>query len=302
MPELPDVTVYIESLAAKVSGQVLKRVRILNPFLLRTALPPISSAEGCTLQGVERLGKRLVLVLQPPAPGSGELLLVIHLMIAGRLRWLAPGAKPPGRIALAVFEFETGQIVLTEAGTQRRASLHLLPDRAALAAMDPGGLDVFAIDAATFAERLQSENHTLKRALTSPTLFSGIGNAYSDEILHRARLSPITLTRKLDDAETQRLFAACRAVLTEWTERLRAEAAAHGGWPDKVTAFHPKMAVHGRFNEPCPDCGSPVQRIVHADNETNYCARCQTSGKLLADRALSRLLKASWPKHINDLD
>lgn len=302
MPELPDVTVYIESLAAKVRGQVLKRVRILNPFLLRTALPPISSAEGCTLQGVERLGKRLVLVLQPPVPGTSELLMVIHLMIAGRLRWLAPGAKPPGRISLAVFEFETGQIVLTEAGTQRRASLHLLPDRAALAAMDPGGLDVFAIDAATFAERLTSENHTLKRALTSPTLFSGIGNAYSDEILHRARLSPITLTRKLDDAETQRLFAACRTVLTEWTERLRAEAAAHGGWPDKVTAFHPKMAVHGRFNEPCPDCSSPVQRIVHADNETNYCARCQTGGKLLADRALSRLLKASWPKHINDLD
>lgn len=302
MPELPDVTVYIESLAAKVRGQALKRVRILNPFLLRTALPPISSAEGCTLQGVERLGKRLVLVLHPPAPGSTELLLVIHLMIAGRLRWLAAGAKPPGRISLAVFEFETGQIVLTEAGTQRRASLHLLPDRAALAAMDPGGLDVFAIDSATFAARLTSENHTLKRALTSPTLFSGIGNAYSDEILHRARLSPITLTRKLDNAEIQRLFDACRAVLTEWTERLRAEAAAHGGWPDKVTAFHPKMAVHGRFNEPCPDCGSPVQRIVHADNETNYCARCQTGGKLLADRALSRLLKASWPKHINDLD
>jgi formamidopyrimidine-DNA glycosylase len=307
MPELPDVTVYIESLAGKVSGQVLKRVRILNPFVLRTAVPPISQAEGCTLQGVERLGKRLVLVLRPPASrpstsGSEELLLVIHLMIAGRLRWLAAGAKPPGRISLAAFEFETGQLVLTEAGTQRRASLHLLPDRAALAAMDPGGLDVFAIDAATFASRLQSENHTLKRALTSPALFSGIGNAYSDEILHRARLSPVTLTRKLDNTEIQRLFEACRTVLAEWTERLRAEAAAHGGWPDKVTAFHPQMAVHGRFNEPCPDCGSPVQRIVHADNETNYCARCQTGGKLLADRALSRLLKASWPKHINDLD
>ncbi len=307
MPELPDVTVYIESLAAKVRGQVLKRVRILNPFVLRSALPPISSAEGCTLQAVERLGKRLVLVLQPPAspasaaPGGGKLLLVIHLMIAGRLRWLAAGAKPPGRISLATFEFETGQIVLTEAGTQRRASIHLLADRAALAAMDPGGLDVFAIDAASFGARLQSENHTLKRALTNPQLFSGIGNAYSDEILHRARLSPITLTRKLDNGEIQRLFEACRSVLSEWTERLRAEAAAHGGWPDKVTAFHPKMAVHGRFNEPCPDCGSPVQRIVHADNETNYCARCQTGGKLLADRALSRLLKASWPRRIDDL-
>ena len=301
MPELPDVTVYIESLAAKVRGQVLKRVRILNPFVLRSAVPPISSAEGRTLQGVERLGKRLVLVLQPPAPASGELMLVIHLMIAGRLRWLAAGAKPPSRISLAALEFETGQIVLTEAGTQRRASIHLLPDRAALAAMDPGGLDVFAIDAATFGARLQSENHTLKRALTNPQLFSGIGNAYSDEILHRARLSPVTLTRKLDNAEIQRLFEACRTVLAEWTDRLRAEAAAHGGWPDKVTAFHPKMAVHGRFNEPCPECGSPVQRIVHADNETNYCARCQTGGKLLADRALSRLLKASWPKHIDDL-
>ncbi len=329
MPELPDVTVYIESLAAKVRGQVLKRLRILNPFVLRSAVPPISSAEGCTLQGVERLGKRLVLVLQPPsaaAPASGELLLVIHLMIAGRLRWLAAGAKPPGRISLAAFEFDTGQIVLTEAGTQRRASIQLLPDRAALAAMDPGGLDVFGIDAATFGARLQSENHTLKRALTNPQLFSGIGNAYSDEILHRARLSPITLTRKLDNAEIQRLFEACRTVLAEWTERLRAEAAAHGGWPDKVTAFHPQMAVHGRFGQPCPDCGSPVQRIVtgrapkltsfaaprggaadlgaarrSADNETNYCARCQTGGKLLADRALSRLLKGSWPRHIDDL-
>ena len=329
MPELPDVTVYAESLADKVRGQVLRRVRILNPFVLRTAVPPITQAEGCTLKDVERLGKRLVLVLQAPAvplsdpeatkpPATAtvpaqaprpagaaegtELLLVIHLMVAGRLRWLAPGAKPPGRIALAALEFETGQLVLTEAGTQRRASMHLLPDRAALAAMDPGGLDVFAIDAATFAARLTSENHTLKRALTSPQLFSGIGNAYSDEILHRARLSPVTLARKLDNAEMQRLFEACRAVLTEWTERLRAEAAAHGGWPDKVTAFHPQMAVHGRFGQPCPDCGAPVQRIVHADNETNYCARCQTGGKLLADRALSRLLKASWPKHINDLD
>lgn len=299
MPELPDVTVYIESLAAKAQGQVLKRLRILNPFVLRSALPPISEAEGCTLQGIERLGKRLVLVLR--RPDGAERLLVIHLMIAGRLRWLAPGAKPPGRISLATFEFETGQLVLTEAGTQRRASMHLLADRAALAAMDPGGLDVFAIDAAAFGAQLQRENHTLKRSLTNPQLFSGIGNTYSDEILHRARLSPVKLTRALGADEITRLFDATRAVLTEWTERLRAEAAAHGGWPDKVTAFHPQMAVHGRYDQPCPECGTPVQRIVHADNETNYCARCQTGGKLLADRALSRLLKASWPKTVDDL-
>jgi formamidopyrimidine-DNA glycosylase len=258
-------------------------------------VPPLTDLVGRRVVEVRRLGKRIVLAFE------GDLYLVVHLMIAGRLRWLPVGAKPPGRISLAAFEFETGQIVLTEAGTQRRASLHLLPDRAALAPMDPGGLDVFAIDAATFAARLTSENHTLKRALTSPALFSGIGNAYSDEILHRARLSPITLTRKLDNSEMKRLFEACRTVLAEWTERLRAEATAHGGWPDKVTAFHPQMAVHGRFNQPCPDCGTPVQRIVHADNETNYCPRCQTGGKLLADRALSRLLKASWPRHIDDL-
>lgn len=299
MPELPDVTVYIESLAARARGRVLRRLRILHPFLVRSAVPPISSAEGCTLRTIERLGKRLVLVLEPP--GGSELLLVIHLMIAGRLRWLALGAKPPGRITLATFEFETGQLVLTEAGTQRRASLHLLAGRAALAAMDPGGIDVFSGDLPAFAARLQRENHTLKRALTNPQLFSGIGNAYSDEILHRARLSPVKLTRALDADETARLFDATRAVLAEWTGRLRAEAAAHGGWPDRVTAFHPQMAVHGRYGQPCPDCGAPVQRIVHADNETNYCARCQTGGKLLADRALSRLLKASWPKHIDDL-
>jgi formamidopyrimidine-DNA glycosylase len=300
MPELPDIAVYADSLLAAARGQVLKRVRILNPFVLRTAVPPISAAEGCRLDGVERLGKRLVLVLQ--APGTAPpLFLVMHLMIAGRLRWLAPGTRPPGRISLATLEFETGLLVLTEAGTQRRASLHLLQDRDALAAMDPGGADLFQIDAASFAARLTSENHTLKRALTDPRLFSGIGNAYSDEILHRARLSPVALTRKLEAAETDRLFEAARSVLREWTDRLGAEASAHGGWPAKVTAFHPKMAVHGRFGEPCPDCGSPVQRIVHADNETNYCARCQTGGRLLADRALSRLLKASWPRHLDEL-
>ena len=293
MPELPDITVYVERLEAKLRGDTLKRVRVLNPFLLRTAVPPISSAEGRRVIGVERLGKRIVLALE------GGLFLVIHLMIAGRLRWLAAGAKPPGKIALAAFEFEAGTLVLTEAGSKRRASLHLLPDRAALEAMDPGGIDVMNTDLACFAARLQAENHTMKRSLTNPRLFSGIGNAYSDEILHRARLSPVTLTRALDAEQIQRLFDATRAVMSEWIARLRSEA---GDWPDKVTAFHPQMAVHGRYGEPCPVCGSPVQRIVHADNETNYCARCQTGGKLLADRALSRLLKASWPRHIDDLE
>lgn len=292
MPELPDITVYVERLDAKVRGDVLQRVRVMNPFLLRTAVPPITSAEGRRVLGIERLGKRIVIAL------DGGLFLVIHLMIAGRLRWLAAGAKPPGKIALASFEFAGGTLVLTEAGSQRRASLHLLADRAALEAMDPGGIDVLAADLAVFTERLKAENHTLKRSLTNPRLFSGIGNAYSDEILHRARLSPVALTRSLDDDGCRRLFDATREVMNEWTTRLREEA---GDWPDKVTAFHSKMAVHGRYGQPCPVCGSPVQRIVHADNETNYCARCQTGGKLLADRALSRLLKASWPKHIDDL-
>jgi len=292
MPELPDITVYIERLQALVAGHPLQRVRVLNPFVLRTAVPPIASVEGRRVEGVERLGKRVVLAF------DGGLLLVIHLMIAGRLRWLKTGDKPPGKLALAAFEFDNGQLVLTEAGTTRRASVHLLAGRDALAAMDPGGIDVMAADAATFAARLQLENHTLKRALTDPRLFSGIGNAYSDEILHRARLSPVTLTRKLPAADVARLFDATRAVLNEWTDRLRAEAPV---WPEKVTAFRPEMAVHGRYGLPCPVCGTPVQRIVHADNETNYCARCQTGGKLLADRALSRLLKASWPKNIDEL-
>ena len=293
MPELPDITVYVERLDAKVRGDVLKRLRLLNPFLLRTAVPPIAQAEGRHIVGVERLGKRVVLALE------GELFLVIHLMIAGRLRWLAAGAKPPGRIALATLEFGAGTLVLTEAGTQRRASLNLVEGRAALAALDPGGLDVQATDVATFAARLAQENHTLKRALTDPHLFSGIGNTYSDEMLHRAKLSPVMLTRALETDQVRRLFDATRSVLDEWTARLRAEA---GDWPDKVTAFRPGLAVHGRFGLPCPVCGAPVQRIVHADNESNYCARCQTGGKLLADRALSRLLKASWPKRIDDLE
>jgi formamidopyrimidine-DNA glycosylase len=296
MPELPDISVYVESLAAKLRGDRLERVRIANPFLLRSAVPPIASAEGKAVTGIERLGKRVVIALE------GELFLVLHLMIAGRLHWHAAGAKPPAKTALAVFQFGGGALALTEAGTQRRASLHLVAGRAALAAMDPGGIDVFACTAEQFAERLQAENHTLKRSLTNPALFSGIGNAYSDEILHRARLSPVTLTRSLDRAAIERLLAATREVLTAWTGRLRAEAAAHAGWPPKVTAFHPQMAVHGRYGEPCPVCGSKVQRIVHAANETNYCARCQTGGRLLADRALSKLLHASWPKHIDDLE
>jgi formamidopyrimidine-DNA glycosylase len=296
MPELPDVTVYVERLHAKVQGQVLQRVRVLNPFLLRTAVPPITQAEGRVVQGVERLGKRVVMGLE------GELFLVVHLMIAGRLRWLAAGAKPPGRIALATFEFEGGTLVLTEAGSKRRASLHLVAGRPALQSLDAGGMDVITGGLAEFSERLQRENHTLKRSLTDPRLFSGIGNAYSDEILHRAKLSPILLTRSLSAEQTANLFDAVRAVMDEWTARLRAEADKAGGWPDKVTAFHAHMAVHGKFGQPCPVCGASVQRIVYAENETNYCARCQTGGKLLADRALSRLLKASWPRHIDDLE
>ena len=293
MPELPDITVYIERLQALVQGRVLRRLKLLNPFVLRTAVPPIAGAEGRTVTGVERLGKRIVFTLDDGT------CLVIHLMIAGRLRWLAPQAKAPGgKLSLATFEFDNGLLVLTEAGTTRRASIHLLADRAALQASDPGGMDVMGSSARAFAERLRSASHTLKRALTMPQLFSGIGNAYSDEILHRARLSPLALTRSLSDDEVARLHAAVQAVMTEWTDRLRAEA---GAWPDKVTAFHPQMAVHGRYGQPCPDCGTPVQRIVYASNEANYCARCQTGGRLLADRALSRLLKDSWPRNVDEL-
>jgi formamidopyrimidine-DNA glycosylase len=295
MPELPDITVYVECLGAKLRGGTLQRIRLPQPFVLRTALPPIGSAEGRHVTGIQRLGKRIVIALE------GDLFLVLHLMIAGRLRWLGAGAKAPARGALAMFEFDAGTLLFTEAGSQRRASLHLLAGQAALAATDPGGIDVLNADIATFAQALVSENHTLKRALTMPQLFSGIGNAYSDEILHRARLSPVTLTRALKPDEVQRLLDASKAVLLEWIAALRAEAASQGGWPEKVTAFRPGMAVHGRYGQPCPDCGAPVQRIVHANNETNYCARCQTGGKLLADRALSRLRKASWPKSIDDL-
>jgi formamidopyrimidine-DNA glycosylase len=295
MPELPDITVYVESLDAKVRGDRLARVRLLNPFLLRTAVPPIGSVAGARVEGIERLGKRVVMALE------GERFLVIHLMIAGRLHWKPTGAKPAARGALAALEFGAGTLVLTEAGTTRRASLNLVAGRDALAAMDPGGIDPAVCESTAFAAQLARENHTLKRALTDPRLFSGIGNAYSDEILHRARLSPMAMSGKLAPTEMARLHEAVRAVMAEWTQRLRAEAAAHCGWPDQVTAFRPAMAVHGRYGQPCPDCGAPVQRIVYADNETNYCARCQTGGKVLADRALPRLLKASWPRDIDAL-
>jgi formamidopyrimidine-DNA glycosylase len=292
MPELPDVVVYCEALAARVRGETLERVRLVNPFVLRTAVPPLADAEGKRVRDVRRLGKQIVLAL------DGELFLVIHLMIAGRLRWLVSGVKPPGRITLAVLEFSSGRLAFTEAGTKRRASLHLVQGEAALQSFDMGGQDAQTADLDTFARRLTLENHTLKRALTDPRIFSGIGNAYSDEILHRARLSPLALSSKLSRAEIARLHAATRDVLAEWTVRLRAEAA--GAFPEKVTAFRPEMAVHGRFGEPCPDCGSPVQRVVYAENECNYCARCQTGGTVLADRALSRLLHQSFPRSLDD--
>jgi formamidopyrimidine-DNA glycosylase len=287
MPELPDLSAYLDALAQRVTGKRLLALQVLNPFLLRTAVPPLSAAEGKRVIQLRRIGKRIVLALE------GELFLVIHLMVAGRLHW--PAKK--GRNTLAIFEFEDGTLSLTEAGTKRRASLHLVHGEAALAAMDPGGLEVFSSSEKDFRERLLSENHTLKRALTDPRLLAGIGNAYSDEILHRARLSPIALTKDLSDAEVRRLHAATLAVLKEWSERLKSDA-----FPEKVTAFRDGMAVHGRYRQPCPVCGSPVQRIVYAENETNYCARCQTGGKILADRALSRLLKKSWPRNIDELE
>ncbi len=294
MPELPDVVVYIEHLGTRLTGRTLTRLRLLNPFVLRSVNPPIASAEGKKVLRLRRIGKRIVFELE------GGLFLVLHLMIAGRLRWLASGAKPPGRISLAVFEFDNATLLLTEAGTKRRASIHLVEGEAALAAMDPGGLEVLEARLEDFAARLKADRHTLKRALTDPHLFSGIGNAYSDEILHRAKLSPFAQTQSLSGEDTRRLYAAVRSTLAEWTERLRREAGAD--FPEKVTAFREGMAVHGRFRKPCPVCGSPVQRIVYAENETNYCARCQTGGKVLADRALSRLLKASWPRSIDELE
>jgi len=293
MPELPDVTVYVEALERRIVGRRLAEIRLNSPFVLRTVAPPLAEAQGRRVVGVRRLGKRIVIALE------SEIFLVLHLMIAGRLRWLSGGAKPPARITLATFAFDNGVLAFTEAGTRKRASLHAVQGAAALAEFDRGGVELDSIDAAGFAARLKLENHTLKRALTDPRLFSGIGNAYSDEILHRARLSPLALTHKLSAEDSQRLFASAKAVLGEWTERLRREAGEN--FPEGVTAFRREMAVHGRFGKPCPDCGAPVQRIVYADNETNYCANCQTGGTVLADRALSRLLKASWPRSIDEL-
>ena len=295
MPELPDIAVYIEALEARIRGQPLARVRIAHPFLLRTADPPIKSVEGKKVRELRRLGKRIAIGLED------ELWLVLHLMIAGRLHWTAPGAALPGKRGLAAFDFPDGALILTEAGTKRRAALHLVQGKAALAALDPGGLEILEADADAFGAALVAGgNHTLKRALTEPRRFSGVGNAYSDEILHRARLSPVTMTGKLTDEETARLFQAARDTLNDWTERLRAEAGTD--FPEKVTAFRDSMAVHGRYGKPCPDCGTAVQRIRYASNETNYCPRCQTGGKILADRALSRLLKKDWPRTVEEME
>jgi formamidopyrimidine-DNA glycosylase len=303
MPELPDVTVYIESLEKRIVGATLERVRMVSLFVLRSVDPPLRAVEGKRVAGVRRLGKRIVIALED------ELFLVIHLMIAGRLRWREKGAPisgkgsgtgVPGKAALCAFDFSTGTLVFTEAGTKKRASLHVLRGERALAEHDPGGIDVVASNLAAFTAALTGENHTLKRSLTDPTLFSGIGNAYSDEILHRAKLSPLQLTQRLTAAEIARLHAATKAVLAQWIERTRAEVG--DGFPEKVTAFRREMAVHGKFGEPCPVCGSPVQRIVYAENECNYCARCQTGGKLLADRALSRLMKQDWPRTLEELE
>ena len=303
MPELPDVTVYIEALRERTLGQPLLKARLSSPFVLRTFEPPLRAAEGRRVAGIERLGKRIVLRLasgEGSAASGRDLFLVIHLMIAGRFRWLEAGAKIPGKLGLAAFDFPAGTLILTEAATKKRASLHVLSGEEALRAMDRGGIEPLEASLPAFRAALVAENHTLKRALTDPTLFSGIGNAYSDEILHRARLSPAQLTRKLDDGEIARLHAATQEVLAEWTQRLREEAA--GKFPEKVTAFRPQMAVHGKYRKPCPVCGTAVQRIAYADNETNYCPRCQTEGRLLSDRSLARLLKSDWPRSIEELE
>jgi formamidopyrimidine-DNA glycosylase len=294
MPELPDISAYLAALEERIIGQPLEHVRIASVFLLRTAQPPITDAIGHRVRKLRRIGKRIAMGL------DNDLWLVLHLMIAGRLHWRGQGAKLTGRNNLAAFDFPNGSLVLTEAGTKRRASLHVLQGEAALAAADPGGIDVFAGDLAAFRAAMTAENRTLKRALTDPRILSGIGNAYSDEILHAAMLSPITLTDKLTPEEWNRLYTATRDTLTQWIERLRAEAA--GGFPEKVTAFRPEMAVHGRYGKPCPRCGETVQRIRYADNETNYCAKCQTKGRVLADRALSRLLGADWPRTLDELE
>jgi formamidopyrimidine-DNA glycosylase len=294
MPELPDVTVYIEALSERVLNQPIQKIRIGSPFVLRSFDPPISAAEGKKVLALRRLGKRIVFELED------DLFLIVHLMIAGRFHWKPKGAKIARRYGQAAFDFANGTLLLTEAGTKKRASIYLVRGEEALRDHDPGGLEVFDVTLDEFRRALTRENHTVKRSLTDPHLFSGIGNAYSDEILHRARLSPIRLTRQMTDKEIDALYHAIRESLAEWIERLRKERGS--GFPEKVTAFRPDMAVHGKYRKPCPVCGSPVQRIVHAENETNYCPRCQTGGKLLADRSLSRLLKKDWPKSLEELE
>jgi len=294
MPELPDVDVYVAAVAARLSNATLERIRLKSPFLLRSVTPPLKDAEGKRVTGVRRLGKRVVIALE------GDLFLTLHLMIAGRLHWKDKGAALAGKVSLAAFDFDTGTLTLTEAGSKKRASLHLVRGEPALHDLARGGIEPLDATPASFRAALTRENRTLKRALTDPSIFSGIGNAYSDEILHAARLSPAQLTRNLDDAEIARLHTAVRDTLIGWRDRLTAEAG--GKFPEKVTAFRPGMAVHGRFRQPCPVCGSPVQRIVYAENEANYCARCQTGGRLLADRAMSRLLGKDWPKTLEELE
>jgi formamidopyrimidine-DNA glycosylase len=294
VPELPDISVYLEALGTRILGQPLEGIRLASPFLLRTIDPPLQSAQGKTVRKLRRVGKRIAIGL------DDDLWLVLHLMIAGRLHWMLRGSKLPAKRGLAAFDFPNGTLTLTEAGSQRRAALHVVAGEAGLAATDPGGREVLDSSLEDFAAPLTSANHTLKRALTDPRLFSGIGNAYSDEILHRARLSPVALTQKLTKDEIRRLHEATIATLTEWTDRLRAEAA--GSFPENVTAFREGMAVHGRYGQPCPVCGAKVQRIRYASNETNYCARCQTGGKLLADRALSRLLREDWPRSLEEME
>jgi formamidopyrimidine-DNA glycosylase len=294
MPELPDIAAYISALESRIVGQPIERIRLSSPFLLRTVQPSLTDAEGRLVRELRRIGKRIAIGVQ------GDLWLVLHLMIAGRLHWRPRGAKLAGRKSLAAFDFPNGSLVLTEAGTKHRASLYLFAGENALQSIDPGGIDVFSSTLDSFREALTAENRTLKRALTDPRILSGIGNAYSDEILHAAQLSPITLTQKLKPEEWQRLFAATRETLSLWIDRLRGEA--ETGFPEKVTAFRKEMAVHGRYGEPCPRCGEKIQRIRYADNETNYCARCQTGGKVLADRSLSRLLRSDWPRTLDELE
>src|SRR6266850_2173181 len=294
MPELPDVTVYVEALQKRLVGQTLTKMRLASPFVLRTVDPSPSEVAGRQVVDIKRLGKRIVIEL------DGNVFIVIHLMIAGRFKWLPAGAKVPGKIGLAAFDFPNGTLLLTEAGSKRRAAIHLVRGVAGLKEHDPGGLEPLEMTLDEFRDALTRERHTLKRSLTDPHLFNGIGNAYSDEILHRARLSPVQMSTNLSDDEIGRLYDATRATLIDWTDRLRRDAGE--GFPEKVTAFRPEMAVHGRFNQPCPVCRAPVQRIRYADNETNYCARCQTGGKVLADRVLSRLLKKDWPRSLEELE